>query len=859
MDTQESREEIMGEIKAGVTLMQDFCRPNSDTFKSYVDYIDRAEAQRGNAVETYNLFHDYMGNPNKSTGLFTSDKDSLMFEEKRELKAVFETAQKNESLMWQTVISFDNQWLENNGLYDQKNGMLDEQKLKEVTRLAVNRMMKSEGLDHAVWSAAIHYNTDNIHVHVATVEPFPIREKIVYQGKEEVRGKFKLKNIEMCKSTVVNEIMQTREINLKLNQIIRKDLVEAARDWKMAQDPDVREKFLELYESLPKVDRKLLNYGNPVMKPYREKIDEINWVYIKKYHAAEYEEFHTLLEWQSRMYAEAYGKSVDRSYAEGKEQDLMKRMGNAVLKSLKSYERQIEKKEGIAEENLQKKENENRQFLENKKGTEAEREGEIERETDQVYDPGNAMQKEESEMKGEADNIYAGYFSEWKKVKKILNNEDRTRKEEKEMKELLEKGIREQNPFLLHQMGELCASGRTVEIDLEKAEEFFRQSLERFQRDVDQLSTKEPGKFSFQDYVRYRIGKQYDRGWGTEKDAERAAACYRKSGTDYAKFSLGNLYFYGNGVEQDYQMAAKLYHEIKEFPFSDLKLAWMYSKGAGVEKDDEKAEKYSRAAFEGFEKMERKEKSDLTEYQLGKMSYYGQGCEQNLEQAIKYLELSAQKKNVPAQLLLNKIYIEYRMEDKIPDALKVLEELAEKGKKEAAQYALGKFYADKGTSYYDPRKSVYYLKQVAGENEYAKYALGKIYLDRDSGVYSPGTGIRYMEELSENGNSAAQIKLGFEYLKGESVKRDVGKSAEYFEKAAAQGEELAKEMLLNLASDQERYQKGRRGKGRRTITELDRALFRLQKTLRQEEIQTLKNIRQYDMELDYELEKYQMI
>lgn len=129
-----------------------------------------------------------MGNPNKSTGLFTRDKDNLMFEEKRELKAVFETAQRNESLMWQTVISFDNQWLENNGLYDQKNSILDEQKLKEVARLAINRMLKNEGLDHAVWSAAIHYNTDNIHIHVATVEPFPIREKIVYQGKEEVRG-----------------------------------------------------------------------------------------------------------------------------------------------------------------------------------------------------------------------------------------------------------------------------------------------------------------------------------------------------------------------------------------------------------------------------------------------------------------------------------------------------------------------------------------------------------------------------------------------------------------------------------------------------------------------------------------------
>ena len=352
----ESGKKSMGEIKAGVTLMQDFCRPNSDKFKSYVDYIDRVEAQRGNAVETYNLFHDYMGNPNKSTGLFTRDKDNLMFEEKRELKAVFETAQRNESLMWQTVISFDNQWLENNGLYDRKNSILDEQKLKEVARLAINRMLKNEGLDHAVWSAAIHYNTDNIHIHVATVEPFPIREKIIYQGKEEVRGKFKLKNIEMCKSIVANEIMQTREVNLKLNQIIRKNLVETAREWKFAEDPHIRKKFLELYESLTKVDRKLWNYGNPVMQPYRTMIDEISRTYIEKYHSDEYKEFRFLLEEQSRKYAQAYGKNVDRSFEQGKEQDLLKRMGNSVLNAVKMYEKQIEKKEDILEEKMKSEE-----------------------------------------------------------------------------------------------------------------------------------------------------------------------------------------------------------------------------------------------------------------------------------------------------------------------------------------------------------------------------------------------------------------------------------------------------------------------------------------------------------------------
>ena len=41
------------QIKAGVTLMQDFCRPGSDAYKGYIDYITREEAQRNNAFATF--------------------------------------------------------------------------------------------------------------------------------------------------------------------------------------------------------------------------------------------------------------------------------------------------------------------------------------------------------------------------------------------------------------------------------------------------------------------------------------------------------------------------------------------------------------------------------------------------------------------------------------------------------------------------------------------------------------------------------------------------------------------------------------------------------------------------------------
>ncbi|GAB5871555.1 hypothetical protein JMUB7549_27660 [Staphylococcus aureus] len=56
----------------------------------------------------------------------------------------------------------------------------------------MKRFEKKEGLeDNLVWSGAIHYNTDNIHVHVAAVE------KVI----KRTRGKRKPATLKHMKST----------------------------------------------------------------------------------------------------------------------------------------------------------------------------------------------------------------------------------------------------------------------------------------------------------------------------------------------------------------------------------------------------------------------------------------------------------------------------------------------------------------------------------------------------------------------------------------------------------------------------------------------------------------------------------
>lgn len=348
----------MSEIKAGVVVVTKFCRSSSGAFSSYINYIDRDEATRTENTSKYNLYQDYMGNPEKTTGLFSEQKDIQSKEEKEDLKNLFKTAQENGSLMWQTVISFDNRWLEKNGLY--KDGILDEERVKGVTRSAVHKMLEREGLENATWSAAVHYNTDNIHIHIATVEPDPMRERRDYiqyeyqkengkyvktpkldnQGKpltkSEYKGTFKKSSIETCRRELVNQIINERENNLKINSIIRDSIVKQKREHPLSKDQEMAHMFLNLYQKMPDCNRNMWNYNNPIMYSMHGDIDAISDAYLMKYHKQEFEELKQTLKDQEQKYREAYG-NTDRSYLENKMNDLYERLGNAILKEIREY------------------------------------------------------------------------------------------------------------------------------------------------------------------------------------------------------------------------------------------------------------------------------------------------------------------------------------------------------------------------------------------------------------------------------------------------------------------------------------------------------------------------------------------
>jgi len=123
----------------GIVAVTRFCEAGSSAFSSYIDYIDRNNAVRKDNLDKFNIFAEYMDymddeskaiageeqQTEKVSALFTKNKDVLTDAEKRGVKGLFQTAQTNGSNMWQTVISFDNAYLEELGIYDYETDTLN--------------------------------------------------------------------------------------------------------------------------------------------------------------------------------------------------------------------------------------------------------------------------------------------------------------------------------------------------------------------------------------------------------------------------------------------------------------------------------------------------------------------------------------------------------------------------------------------------------------------------------------------------------------------------------------------------------------------------------------------------------------
>lgn len=808
----------MSDIKAGIVVVTKFCRSSSSIFSSYIDYIDRTEAVRAENTAKYNLYQDYMGNPDKTTGLFTEQKDITTKKERQELKTIFKTAQENGSLMWQTVISFDNRWLEENGLYRKESGILDEERIKEITRSGIQRMLEKEGLENAVWSAAIHYNTDNIHIHVATVEPVPMREKRDYVQfeyreengrqvkrekkdgngqpviKSEYKGTFRQSSLETCKREFVNQIINEREQNQKINWIIRESIIRQKQFHPLAKDRKLAEMFLDLYKEMPDVNRNMWNYNNPVMHPLKERINAVSREYLDKYHKDELKELESRLTDLNDKYRKAYGNSGN-SYKEGKMEDLYSRLGNAVLKEIREYDRKNRQKPVDKMESWEADVHDSR--IENGQWDD-------QGVTNDSLVINEKMEQMECQEEGEAVYPTEGknlrnmsWSKEYKQAKVWLHK--RPPQYEKAIRKL-EDEYAKGNILAAYELGNVYKYGRGRKINIVTAENYYRQSLNGF----EYLYSKKPGKLSEKtsSYLAYRLGKMNYYGQGTEQDFDKARMYFEKSGENpYAKYMLGKMAYSGQGMKKDYEKAYVYFRGLSdENPYAAYQAAAMIEnkKAEGSKKE---MEKLYQSAFRQFIGMEEKQPDDNLQYRIGCLFLHGKGTQPDREKAEDYLSRSEEAGNIYAKNKLAMLYLKEGRQDKLPEIIQSLTEAAEKTDNIWSMYALGNIYMSDEFGMKDMGKAEeWYLRAEKGGQEFISYRLGKLYMNEGSRFYDLNKAVLHMEKAFEEGNMLAAYQLGKIHMNQGNNVYDTSRAIFFFEKAAGESPEYAAYQLGNIYS-----------------------------------------------------------
>ncbi|GAA0106546.1 MobP2 family relaxase [Paraclostridium sordellii] len=323
-------------------------------FKSYIDYINRDDAIRNGAYQQYSLYNEYMGNPEKTTGIFTNDSNRLTQSEKDLVKENFSLAQEKKSIMWQEVYSFDNEWLKNQGLYDPKTKFLDEDKIKNAIRKSIEFSLEKSGMkETALWSGAIHYNTDNIHIHVAICEPNPTKK----------RGKRTQKTLDTMKSKFINHLLDFDEEYKEINKILRENLVKSSKDFDISKDATMKKLMNEVVNNLPP-DSRHWHYNYNTMNDAKVHLNKLTKYYIDTYKKDEYMDLINKLDKQEKELEEVYGvgkRKKFKDYKQNKIDELYTRMGNAFLSDLKVQLKQEKRnqfeRQRLSNDNFYKKQN----------------------------------------------------------------------------------------------------------------------------------------------------------------------------------------------------------------------------------------------------------------------------------------------------------------------------------------------------------------------------------------------------------------------------------------------------------------------------------------------------------------------
>ncbi|MBR1421911.1 MAG: hypothetical protein IJ571_00515 [Ruminococcus sp.] len=297
-------------------------KPDDDN--DYYGYMSRPQAQGSGSLD----------NDTEYTTIFDAKNDFLTKQQINDYRQLEIQSQKEGCPKYIPCMSFDNQFLINNGLMT--GGRVDIQKIKEVSRKAMNSLINtSDKLDptNVYWTADVHVNTGNIHVHFSLLE----YHRLVDRKKEYARkgmDMLELKAFEKFKSTVANSIILEKRTP-ELTKFKRENLIP-----EFASSVTASKEIIDLMKKLPPPKPKVgWQYSRRDMIPYHEDINSCidKIILSNETLRRQFNHYKNSLQILSDQYNNFYGDRVDPdvlSYSENQMNDFYCRAGNKLLQAL---------------------------------------------------------------------------------------------------------------------------------------------------------------------------------------------------------------------------------------------------------------------------------------------------------------------------------------------------------------------------------------------------------------------------------------------------------------------------------------------------------------------------------------------
>ena len=270
------------------------------------------------------------------------------------------------------------------------------------------------------------------------------------------------------------------------------------------------------------------------------------------------------------------------------------------------------------------------------------------------------------------------------------------------------------NVLAMYEIGDLY---RKKLVEGDSPDRFYKTALEGFlqlELSAQKLAT----------YIRYRIGRMFYDGYGTQVDYNAAFNWLKKAADDnhhYAAYTVGKMLYRGLGTQQDTVTAVEyLKNAAAEIPAAGVMLGKICLSSHNANSESEAIEWFSKAA----------EKS------VGDAAY-------------SLYKIFRGKENMQKEA-----------DENLALAIKLYEDTVKEKPNTHAEFMLGKIYGDTETSRFDFEKAERYLHNAANSNDSytireAEYLLGKLYFSQGESRHVES--LMWLERAFLHGNNNAAL------------------------------------------------------------------------------------------------------